>query len=135
MIRETKYREIGSKLRAIREHLDKTLDVMSHEVVMSRSYISEFERGLKLPTAKYLKFLHDKYRINLNFIFCSDEEMLRPREEEKEVPLDFGIQQEYVEEMMKAMADMPHALFFMLGHFQKYKMENKQLLEQFYKQK
>ena len=58
---ETGRKEIGKQLRAVRERLNMTLEELSQDTGISRSYISEFERGVKLPTSKYLRYLHDRH--------------------------------------------------------------------------
>ena len=88
-MRESKYGEIGIQLKSIRERLNWTLNVMSKATGISPSYLSDFERGFKLPTSKYLKYLHDTHNINLNYVFCTDGRMFRPEEEEGVKP-DFG---------------------------------------------
>lgn len=126
-MKDAKYRDIGLQLKAIREQLRKTADAVSKETGISRSYISDFERGFKLPTSKYLKYLHDHHNVNLNSIFLSEGRKLRPTAEEK-AP-DFGMQQEEVDKMLRFMADMPHALYAMLGAFAEYKLMNSEVIE------
>lgn len=57
MAREAIFKEIGMNLRMIRDKIDLTMEVISKETGISRSYLSDFERGVKLPTHKYLKYL------------------------------------------------------------------------------
>jgi transcriptional regulator with XRE-family HTH domain len=67
-----RFEETGRQLRSIREDLRMTLDAVSKELGISRSYISDFERGFRLPTSKYLKYLHDSHQVNLNYVFGSE---------------------------------------------------------------
>ena len=127
----TKYYDTGLQLKAIRERLKLTLDGMSKETRISRSYISDFERGLKLPTAKYLKYLHDKHNISLHYIFCSDGRMFRPEEDEDVAP-DFGKFREEVDELLRYISRVPHALYAVLGFFTEYKIKNKQLIAELF---
>lgn len=129
-MKSVKFPRIGVQLRAIRERLGMTLDVVSKKTGLSRSYVSEFERGLKLPTAKYLRYLHETHNISLNYIFGSDDEMYCPTEEERKNKPDFGRYTSDVEEMLQLMGEMPHAMFAMLGAFSEYKMKNKALIGQ-----
>ena len=69
--------ETGNQLRAIREDLRMTLDAVSKETGISRSYISDFERGFRLPTSKYLRYLQDRHQVNLNYVFGSEERKFR----------------------------------------------------------
>lgn len=131
----TKFPGIGVQLRAIRERLGMTLDVVSKKVGISRSYVSEFERGLKLPTAKYLMYLHEIHNISLNYIFGCDEEMYCPTEEERKNKPDFGYNTPDVMEMLRLMSELPHARFSMLSAFSEYKIKNKQLIDQHHQEK
>lgn len=126
----TKHNDIGLQLKAVRERLKMTLDAMSKETRISRSYISDFERGLKLPTAKYLKYLHDKHNVSLNYIFCSDGDMFRP-DDDILLP-DFGKFREEIKELLAYLARIPHALYTVLGFFTEYKIKNKELISNYF---
>jgi transcriptional regulator with XRE-family HTH domain len=128
MKKEVKYKEIGLPLRAIRERLKLTLDSLRKEVGISAGYISDFERGIKLPTPKYLRHLHDKYKVSLDYVFGSSSRMFQPGQEERE-RLEFGKYQEEVDDMLEHMSKIPHALFSMLVHFSHYKVENEEFID------
>lgn len=121
------YKDTGLKLKSIREELHFTMDEISKELVMSRSYISDFERGYRLPTSKYLKFLHDKHNVNVNYVFGSEGRKFRPTPDEKSP--DFGMFQEEVDKLLRFMSEIPHALYAVLGFFTEYKLMNKELIE------
>lgn len=129
-MKERKYENYGLQCRAIRQRLRLTLEDVHKETGISASYISDFERGLKLPTAKYLRHLHDKYQVNLNFIFCGEGRMFRLSAKESEIK-DFGKFQEEVDEMMTYMSKVPHSLYSMLVQFSEYKVENQEFLGNF----
>jgi transcriptional regulator with XRE-family HTH domain len=129
-MREGVYKNIGLQLRNVRERLRLTLDDLHKEVGISRSYISNFERGHKIPTAKYLKYLHDKYNVSLHYIFCSSGRMFRHTGEELGA-LDFGKNQEDVDELLSMMYRVPHTLHSMLVHFAEYKLENEEYIARF----
>jgi transcriptional regulator with XRE-family HTH domain len=126
--KEAKYRDMGGRLKTIRKELELTLDEIGRDVVMSRSYLSDFERGFRLPTVKYLKYLHDRHNVNLNYVFGSDSRKYRPVQEES-TP-DFGRFREEVDDLLRFMAEIPHALYSVLGFFTEYKLMNKKLIEQ-----
>lgn len=131
-MREAKYVDIGLQLRNIRERLNWTLDTISKATGISRSYISDFERGFKLPTMKYLKYLHDNHDVSLHYILGSDGRMFRPKEEDGVKP-DFGRYAEDVDELLYYMARVPHFMYNILAHFAHYKVENKQFLKDFFR--
>lgn len=133
-MREPKYSEIGNRLKSIRERLNWTLTSMSKTTGISPSYLSDFERGFKLPTSKYLRYLHDTHNISLNYIFGSDGRMLRPEPEEGVKP-DFGKYAEEVDELLYYISRVPHALYAILGFFVEYKINNKWVIEAFIQEK
>jgi len=130
--KEVLYENTGLQLKAIREELRMTMDTISKETGISRSYLSDFERGYRLPTSKYLNYLHNRHRVNLNFVFGSEGRKFRPGS--KEV-LDFGKFQDEVDKMLVFMAEMPHALYAVLGFFTEYKLMNKELIERHHAEK
>jgi transcriptional regulator with XRE-family HTH domain len=120
-------KEIGLQLRAVREKIGMTLEAVGKEAGISRSYLSDFERGYRPPTTKYLRYLHNRHNVNLNFLFCSEGRKFRPLP--KDVPPDFGRLQDEVDKLLRAMEEMPHLLYAVLGFFTEYKLMNKELIE------
>lgn len=129
MTKEALHKEIGLNLRAIREQLRLTMEPISKETGISRSYLSDFERGVKLPTSKYLKYLFERHNVNLNFVFSGEGNKFRPSA--IEIAPNFGKFQDEVDKLLHLMADMPHTLYAVLGFFSEYKMTNKKLIEQY----
>jgi transcriptional regulator with XRE-family HTH domain len=122
---EANYQDSGIRLRAIRQEIRMTMDMLSKETGISRSYLSDFERGFRMPTSKYLRFLHDRHKVNLNYIFGGEGRMFRM--EAVDVP-DFGMLQGEVDNMLRFMGEYPVALYALLGYTEEYKMKNKGLL-------
>ncbi|HLP44643.1 MAG TPA: helix-turn-helix transcriptional regulator [Candidatus Kapabacteria bacterium] len=133
MAKEALYREIGLHLRMIRDEIHLTMEIISQETGISRSYLSDFERGVKLPTSKYLKYLFARHNVNLNFVFSGEGNKFRPTAEE--TTPNFGKFQDEVDKLLHFMADMPHTLYAVLGFFTEYKMINKNLIEQHFAEK
>lgn len=133
MAKEALHREIGLHLRMIRDEIHLTMEVISQETGISRSYLSDFERGVKLPTSKYLKYLFVRHNVNLNFVFSGEGNKFRPTAEE--TTPNFGKFQDEVDKLLHFMADMPHTLYAVLGFFTEYKMINKNLIEQHFAEK
>ncbi len=115
--------------KAIRKHIGMPIEGFSWDSGISRSYISDFERGARLPTSKYLDYLHYRFNVNLNYVFCAEDWKFLP--ETVDPPPDFGNYQENVDEMLYAMVRMPHVLFMMLSRFESLKLEDKALMELF----
>lgn len=123
------YRDIGIHTKAVREALGKTIQGMSDATGISRGYISDFERGVKLPTARYIKYLYEKCDINVNYIFSGEGLIFRPVRG-KALPLDFGSYQGDVEELVWLMYKVPHTLLYQLHSHMDYKLKYKQMLSE-----
>jgi transcriptional regulator with XRE-family HTH domain len=128
--KERKYVQIGSRLRAVREHLHLTLEALGKEAGISISYLSDVERGYTFPNVKYLRYLHDRQRINLNYIFGSDIRMIRSPEDEL-VARNLAKYEEDVVELLRCLATVPHLLYQMLSFFSEYKVTHKELIENY----
>ena len=119
--------EIGERLKNVRHHFKMTMDEIGRETKTSRSYLSDFEKGYRLPTTKYLKYLYHKHNVNLNYIFGGIEPMFRASSNET-LPT-FGPFQQKVEEMLTFLSEMPHALYGVLAYVTEYRLNNKDLIE------
>lgn len=124
--------ERGKRMKAIRKHMKKTLGDVNDETGISRSYLSDFERGTKLPTGKYIKYLYDNWNIDTNYIFDGSGEMLRTSGNKE---FDFGKYQEDVDEMLSLMSELDHTLYAMLGYFSEYQMKYADLIREFSQKK
>lgn len=126
------FKEIGLNLKAVREELKLTMDAICKEIVISRSYLSDFERGYRRPTSKYLHYLHDRHNVNLNYIFSGEGRKFRPRPDEAQP--NFGRFQEDVDDLLHLMDEVPPALYAVMGFISEYKMVNKSLIERYRKE-
>ncbi len=123
--REKNFSDIGTRLRSIRKTLDLTLDAIYQETNISKSYVSEFENGFRLPTAKYLKFLGDSYKVSMDFVFYGLGEPFLGEQSPGPEDLDFGKHDEDVMDMLFHMANVPTVMFDILGYFSEIKVERK----------
>lgn len=125
--KDAPFKEYGLRLKEIRETIKMTADALNSEAGVARSYFFNFENGLRLPTPKYLKYLHDKHNVDLNYIFGSSKRMFRPTPEEA-LP-EFGPHQDDVNRMLRTMAELRPLLFAVLGFFTEYEYKNKETLD------
>ena len=130
---EKNFVDMGNRLRAIRTELQLTSVLASKESGLSRSYISDFEKGFRRPTAKYMQYLHDHHNVNLNYIFSGKTWMFQSPE--KKMPPDFGELQLKVDKMLQFLSEIPHALYSTLAYVDEYKIKNKDLIEMHQNQK
>lgn len=130
-IEPLKLKKIGARLRGLRDELSITLEKMNKLTGISRSYISDFERGKKLPSAKYLFFLIEKFSADINYIFTGQGEMfIRAKDEQKE-PYDFGKYEEEIEDLLYHITRIPNALYSVLGHFSDYKVNKEKFIKSY----
>lgn len=122
---------IGSRLREVREVLGHTLKVMQEMTGSSLSYISDFERGNKFPSSKYLKELALRFNVSTDYIFTGRGEMFIPSEEDKKQEMDFGRYGEDIDELLFYMKQVPNALFAVLHFFSDYKVEHEDFLKKY----
>lgn len=126
---EALFKDVGMRLRVVRQELSLTMEVASKETGISRSYLSDFERGFRLPTSKYLQYLHNRHKVNLNYIFGGEGRMFRA--EKVDVP-DFGIFQDEVDKLLRFIGDVPAALHAVLGFAIEYKLKNKDWIQMYH---
>jgi len=126
-----KFRDIGRRLKNVRSAVKYTLDKVYDETHISRSYVSEFERGRKLPTSKYLKYLIETHNVNLNFIFTGKGEMFIPHKERRPEIYDFGKFDQEIKDLLFHITHVPNALYEVLAHFSEYKMRKGDLIDQY----
>jgi len=78
-------KEVGRRLREIRNLLGLTLDKIHDITGFSKSLISEAENGLKKPSPLYLFALLDKFNINVNYILSGKGNPFLTETEEEQV--------------------------------------------------
>jgi hypothetical protein len=65
-------------------------------------------------------------QVNLNYVFSSEGWKFRTA---KDKPPDFGKMQDDVYDMLRLMAEAPHALYAVLGYFKEFKLMNKEVMQ------
>jgi transcriptional regulator with XRE-family HTH domain len=123
--------EIGKRLKNVRESLNFTLEALREETGISRSYLSDFERGLKLPTSKYLLYLIESHAVDLNFILIGEGEMFFREAVDGEKVYDFGKYEEEIDDLLFHIVKIPAALHAVLAHFSEYKTEKEDFLKDY----
>lgn len=124
---------IGARLKSIRESLRLTLEKISQDSGTSRSYISAFERGIKLPTTKYLLYLHQTHRVNIHYTLTGIGEMFITQEDEKTPMFDFGKHEEEIRNLLFHITRVPHAFHTLMAYFEEYKTINRNLIADYLK--
>jgi len=122
---------INERIKAVREALECTLKTMQEKTGISTSYISDFERGKKFPSSKYLKELVNIFGVSSDYLFTGKGEMfLKERTPWKEM-FDFGKFNDDVHEMLLYMKKVPNTMFAVLEFFTDYKVKKEEFLEKY----
>ncbi len=122
--------EIGKRLRTAREHMGFTLDKAGEATGVSPGYISDFERGKKMPSSRYLLQLAVKYHVRLDFIFTGEGNLLHPENREIISPESFGRYSEEVYDLLRHMLKVPAVFYAVLHFFSIYKVEKEAFIHQ-----
>lgn len=120
--------EIGVRLRMVREALKCTLKTMQEKSGISTSYVSDFERGKKFPSSRYIKELVVTFGVSTDYIFTGKGEMFREDKENWKDMYDFGKFNEDVHELLFYMKKVPNTLFAVLEFFTDYKVKKEEFL-------
>jgi transcriptional regulator with XRE-family HTH domain len=123
--------EIGERLKIVREALKLTLKAVQEKTAISTSYISDFERGKKFPSSKYMKELVVTFGVSADYIFSGKGEMFFKNEDDLKEIYDFGKFNEDVQEMLFYMKKVPNALFAVLEFFTDYKVKKEDFLKKY----
>lgn len=128
---DSRYDDIAKRLKNIRAQIGYTLDFISQDAGIARSYLSEFERGTKYPNKTYLKYLYENHNVDLNYVIGGEGNPFRPPENERHLLNDFGKYSEDVKELLFYMINIPHALFYILASFAMYKSNYSEFIKSF----
>ncbi len=112
------YKEQGKRLSKIRKELGVTAVKLGKESGVSSKTISRYETGILFPGINYLRFLHKKHNVNLNFIFGREERMFMLGTSGN--PPDFGKLQELIDNMLQLMGDSAYTCFSILAYAERF---------------
>ncbi len=120
--KEKPFAEIGDRIRLIRKELGLRVVEVSKEAGISISYIYDFEGGRKVPHTKYLRYLHDRHNVNLNYIFFGETNMFKRGT--KNPPPYFTQLQDAIDKLLCFMHGDKIACYSILAYSEKYKLKN-----------
>lgn len=115
---------IGQRLRKVRDLLGLTLELMRLETGISKSYISDFERGKKTPSSKYLFHLSHKFNVSLDYVFKGKGDPIVSADSGMISQYRFGRYEPEVVDLLDHINSIPSVLFAVMEFFTEYK-ENK----------
>jgi len=120
----------AQRLKEVRHHLNLTLEAMVKKIGISRNSISAYEHGRIPPSPRYLNILHQKFGVNMNYIFGSEDNVFINRGP-KETLYDFGDSQAEIEELLDYLKKIPPLFHYILCCFNEYKVIHRETVSHF----
>jgi len=117
-------KDVGERLRAIREELDLTLEKIGELAGFSKSQISAAERGEKKPSTAYLFALIDNFKVNINYILTGDGDPFLDHRNKSEDEKD-------MDELFSLMKKEKMLRYSILGYYYEYKKRNRDFIAEF----
>lgn len=68
--------EIGNRYKKIREYLKLSQTKLAEETESFQGYISRIEKGKMLPTFANMYVLANRFKVNLNYLFGTSDNIL-----------------------------------------------------------
>jgi len=125
-------RPIAARLRRIRNHYGYRQDEMAESLGISKGAYGKNERGEHLLDTNSLARVHERLGICVDWLLFDHGPMFWKAEEKKrEIKRDIQEETEFsseIEEMIDLMKRFPFLRHAVMGYYQKFKLENKNLL-------
>jgi transcriptional regulator with XRE-family HTH domain len=119
---------ISSRLRAFRLQKGLTLEEFGGVLGLRPSAMGKHERGDSYPTTKMLRILAIEYNLSMDYMICGRGSMYY-NESQSPQPNPVPSPDHEVTELFDLMAEIPLVRLSMLTYFQRFKIENKELLK------
>lgn len=118
---------IGSRLKKVRFTLGYSQEKMAPHLGVQRTGYAKNEKGETLPGLYALTVLANNFKISLDWLLCNKGPMYY---KEKGAEQGFGMEviKEDVQELLQYMDRIPLLRYEVLSFFQRFKVENKELI-------
>ena len=126
-------KEIGKRLRSVRNRLDLTIEKMHEITGFSKSLISDAENGSKKPSTIYLFELLHNFDVSIDYIFTGRGKMFLPyKDETDDQPVE--IKSDY-DEMFYLIENVDMVKYAMLSSFLNFRTQNKSCINRMLEEK
>ena len=116
-------RNVGKRLKEIRKQLNLSQEEFGQILGLKRTSLGKHERNECFPTRKILSILVDKYNISMDYLLCNRGTLYYKEKEGKD------IMDEEIKEMLAMMSRVPLVRHSMMSYYQRFKLENQELIE------
>lgn len=121
-------KEIGTRLRKLRESLDLTQAEMVKHFDFGRANYSRIEKGEVFPNAFILNTLHTQFNVSVDWIVTGEGRMHPQKGQGRNRYLDFAECERELNELFDYIEKIPMIKHAVLGFFLEYKSKNKKLI-------
>ena len=123
--------EVGSRLKEIRQRLKMTQAQWGEKLGISGSAVAKHENGITFPTGKMLNILSSQYNVSMDYLLCGRGTLFHENQDNSNSNrlkniVKGDIELEELFSLVSSMSWVRHAV---LSYFQRFKLENRELLE------
>ncbi|HLP61854.1 MAG TPA: helix-turn-helix transcriptional regulator [Candidatus Deferrimicrobium sp.] len=123
-------REVGDRLRAVRATLKYSRGEMGSHFGISSTGYTKNENGMTSPGIRALYKLGAGFNISLDWLICGKGSIFFKGQAplEEKLGVKEGVILDDVKDLLQHMERIPRLRYEILGHFHKFKEENKELI-------
>jgi transcriptional regulator with XRE-family HTH domain len=121
-------RGYGRRLRELRKHLNMSQKEFGALFGLTRSGLGKHEREDSFLTSKMLQILADKYNVSMDYLLCNRGTLFYERGDFENGKGKYIINDE-VKELLSLMTRVPLVRHSVMGYFQRFKIENREIIE------
>ena len=125
--------ETGSRLRLFRKSRKITIHELSDRIGISKSTISEVERGHTKPPVNFLLAMFNLYGLNVNWVLTGEGKMILKRDAaslSRREAASTGVIDEEYNQLLYYLENAPVVKYAVLGFFREYFHKNKDIIEE-----
>ncbi len=125
--------ETGSRLRLFRKSRKITINDLAERIGISKSTISDVERGHARPPVNFLLAMFNLYGLNVNWVLSGEGKMILKREAAsfssgKETST--AVMDDEYNQLLYYLENAPVVKYAVLGFFREYFHKNKDIIEE-----
>lgn len=125
--------ETGSRLRLFRKSRKITIHDLSDRIGISKSTISEVERGHAKPPVNLLLAMFNLYGLNVNWVLTGEGKMILKKDAaslSRRKATSTGVMDDEYNQLLYYLENAPVVKYAVLGFFREYFHKNKDIIEE-----
>jgi transcriptional regulator with XRE-family HTH domain len=125
--------ETGRRLRLFRKSRKITVLDLSDRIGISKSTISEVERGHTKPTVNLLLAMFNLYGLNINWVLSGEGKMILKKDAaslSRKIATSTGVMDDEYNQLLFYLENAPVVKYAVLGFFREYFHKNKAIIEE-----